>query len=317
MMMESGALRALVYDNVSGAREIAERTLGLLHEAATTGDAGAPSALLDRLADLGVKVLRSKPEMAPVFHAVNGFLRACEQEEAALDAPSFRTRALQILDEQRESLRGALQRVASQAQPLLPNGAVIVTLSRSTTVLAALIRAKKDGKVFDVIVPESRPNLEGRTLARELSAEAIPVRLIVDALAATAVEGADRVLVGADAVTPHGFVNKVGTRLLALAARAAGIPVTVLAESSKAWTKQVDPGLGLLTGRHREPREVWDAPPYGVEVVNLYFERTPLDLVTEVVDEDGIHPAREHVPRVHARGYARRIEEAFRGELLA
>jgi translation initiation factor 2B subunit (eIF-2B alpha/beta/delta family) len=44
---------------------------------------------------------------------------------------------------------------------------------------------------------------------------------------------ADLVLVGADAVTPEAVVNKAGTRLLALAARAAGVPVCVAADSGK------------------------------------------------------------------------------------
>ena len=44
---------------------------------------------------------------------------------------------------------------------------------------------------------------------------------------------ADLVLVGADAVTPQAAVNKAGTRLLALAARAAGVPMCVAADSGK------------------------------------------------------------------------------------
>jgi hypothetical protein len=44
---------------------------------------------------------------------------------------------------------------------------------------------------------------------------------------------ADLVLVGADAVTPEAVVNKAGTCLLALAARAAGVPMCVAADSGK------------------------------------------------------------------------------------
>ena len=44
---------------------------------------------------------------------------------------------------------------------------------------------------------------------------------------------ADLVLVGAEAVTPEAVVNKAGTCLLALAARAAGVPVCVAADSGK------------------------------------------------------------------------------------
>lgn len=44
---------------------------------------------------------------------------------------------------------------------------------------------------------------------------------------------ADLLLVGADAVTDAAFVNKAGTHLLALAAKAARVPVYVAADTGK------------------------------------------------------------------------------------
>jgi translation initiation factor eIF-2B subunit delta len=316
-MLDTAELRSLIYDNVSGAREIAERGLALLQRAATQSAATDATSLLDELAELSVKIIRSKPEMAQVFQALNRFLQSAEaQEPASSDVGPFRLGLVALLQDQVRDLKANLDRVATHAQSLIANGAVLVTHSRSSTVLAALRQARRDGKLFDVVVPEGRPNLEGRTLARELAEDQVPVRFIVDALMATAVDGADRVLVGADAITPHGVINKAGTRLLAQAAREADVPVTILAESNKAWVKRLDPNLGLLTGRPRDPKEVWDAAPYGVEVVNLYFEPTPLELVDQVVDEDGAHRPADYWASVRARGYARRLREAFPDELI-
>lgn len=315
-MLDVGELKAIVYDNVSGAREIAERALGLLQRAATASTATDPAGLLDELTALAVKIVRSKPEMAPVFQALNRALLAAEALEAEVhDLGPFRLAVVSLLQDEIRTMRSNVERVAANAQPLVTNGAVLVTHSRSTTVLAALKLAKKEGKLFDVIVLESRPNLEGRTLARELAEDQIPVRIVVDALLATAVEGADRVLVGADALTSDGIVNKAGTHVVALAAKAAGVPLTVLAESNKAWVKSLDPQLGLLTARPREPKEVWDGAPSGVEVVNLYFDRTPMALVADVVDEDGVHPAADHWSHVRGRGYSRRLAALMTGEL--
>jgi len=50
----------------------------------------------------------------------------------------------------------------------------------------------------------------------------VGVTLITDAQAALFVGGADLVLLGADALSTRGAVNKAGSHLLALAARAAG-----------------------------------------------------------------------------------------------
>src|SRR5687768_15310023 len=166
-MMDGGELKGLIYDNVSGAREIAERGLGMLQRAATTSSANEPAALLDELADLGVKLIRSKPEMPQVFQALNRFLLAAEAREAeGGELGPFRLSLVSLLQEQVHALRASLDRIAEHAEPLVTNGAVIVTHSRSSTVLAALRRAKRAGRLFDVVVPESRPNLEGRTLAR-------------------------------------------------------------------------------------------------------------------------------------------------------
>ena len=47
-------------------------------------------------------------------------------------------------------------------------------------------------------------------------------------------------LVGADAIGPEAFVNKVGTRVLAEAAQRAGTPFLVVAESYK-WLPPAQP----------------------------------------------------------------------------
>lgn len=310
-------LKSLVYDNTSGAREIAQRALSFLQRSAMTSTASSPSALLDELADAASKVLRSKPEMAQVFQTLNRFLLDAEGAEAgATDVGAFRIALVNLLAEHAQHQTRQLEKTIEHAQGLLRNGGVVLTHSRSTTVLAALKRAKSEGKLFDVIVAESRPMLEGRQTARELGDEQIPVRFVVDALVGTAVQGCDRVLLGADSITRDGVVNKIGSRLVALAARDAGVPVTVLAETGKAWVKKMDPNLSLLQGRMRDPKEVWDRPPYGVEVVNLYFDFTPFSLVESVVCEEGALAPVEYWNHVRTRGYSQRLQTAFHDELV-
>ena len=304
-MHEPVELKSLVYDNTSGAREIAQRSLLLLQKTAMSSANVTPAALLDELAEVSMRVLRSKPEMAPVFQALNRFLLDAEAEEAqASDVDHI------------GSLKEALRQTAGHAQGLMKNGGVILTHSRSSSVLEALKLAKTRGQLFDVIVTESRPMLEGRTLARELAEDQIPVRFVVDALAATAVRGCDRVLVGADAVTQTDFINKAGTHALALAAKDAGVPINLLADTGKAWVKKLDPNLGLLQGRTRDPKEVWDHPPLGIEVLNLYFDLTPLPLVESLACEHGIVSPTDFWGRVKNQGYARRLRDAFADELV-
>jgi translation initiation factor 2B subunit (eIF-2B alpha/beta/delta family) len=70
-------------------------------------------------------------------------------------------------------------------------------------------------------------------MAQRLAAAGLHVTVITDAQAGAFVEEADLVLLGADAVTPAGVVNKVGSKLLALAAKAAGVPVVAVTDSLK------------------------------------------------------------------------------------
>lgn len=107
----------------------------------------------------------------------------------------------------------------------------IVTHSASSTI-RQLLAAVAPGRV---IIGASEPGGEGRSLAAELGA-----RCVSDADAVRQVSRAGAVLVGADAIGTHSFVNKVGTLALAEASHQAGTPFFVIAESFK-WVPLPDP----------------------------------------------------------------------------
>ena len=45
---------------------------------------------------------------------------------------------------------------------------------------------------------------------------------------------------------------------------------------------------GIVPIEEQDPFEIWKEAPPGVCVENYYFEYVPLDLITGVIDEDGI-----------------------------
>ena len=133
----------------------------------------------------------------------------------------------------------------------------ILTHSASSTVRRALLERPPG----EILVTASEPGGEGRNLAAALGARCVEdgeARLLAPACAG--------VLVGADAIGRRAFVNKVGTRTLAVAARDAGRPFLVVAESFK----RVDA----------------DAPP----VTEALFETVPNSLVTAFLTDD-VFPA--------------------------
>jgi len=170
-------------------------------------------------------------------------------------------------------------------------GRRVLTLSLSATVGGALLAAEPSPE--RVVVAESRPGGEGRTLVGRLAARGIDVTLVPDAAVAWALErfGLDLALVGADTVLPGGdVVNKVGTRPLALAAREAGVPCLAaaardkIAAEGRAWDEAAagetaDAEGGGAPGPDPGARERWRAP---------LFERTPAALVGGIVTEAGV-----------------------------
>lgn len=248
-------------DRTSGASELTAVALALLERARAAGP--------ETLALAARAVAGAQPSMAPLRNLAGAALRDVH-EPGALERFARRWRTAET----------ALVRAATGV--LLRHPAPrFVTCSFSGSVLACLRAAAARAEVT-VSCGEGRPALEGRRMAAALSAAGARVELRTDAALGEALPGADALLLGADAVAPAWFINKVGTAALAAAALQAGTPVYLLATGDKF----VDAGVAAeLRIDDHDPREVWDDPPPGVAVRNPYFERIPLVLVTGVITD--------------------------------
>jgi translation initiation factor 2B subunit (eIF-2B alpha/beta/delta family) len=176
-----------------------------------------------------------------------------------------------LAGELREQIAGATAEIAQRAKV---SGGVIATTSLSGTVLQALLASEN----ISAILSESRPKYEGRRLARILSEAGVPVTLCTEAALLSQLPGVDEVWVGADAVGSDFFANKVGTLALCLGAKHHGVPVRLLVDQLK-WLSSDDYSCDLS----RPAEEVWEDAPTGVKIINPYFEKIPLDLVTEII----------------------------------
>ena len=160
----------------------------------------------------------------------------------------------------------------------------LVTYSRSHAVEQA-IRSLDAEIDVEVACAEGRPALEGRGLAASLARAGIRVTLYSDAGLAAAIPGSEGFLVGADAIGPDRFINKVGTGPLAALSAIEGVPVYVLAAREKVLPAQAFAALQLGGG---DAAELWDAAPLEVGLANPYFEAIPLSLVAAVVTDAGV-----------------------------
>ncbi len=100
-----------------------------------------------------------------------------------------------------------------------------------------------------------------------------------------------KTIVGADRITSDGVFNKIGTYMVALAARDNNLPFYVAAPVS---TLSMDESYNDVKIEQRDSKEVSNIlgkvqiVPEGVECLNYAFDFTPFELVTAVITEDGV-----------------------------
>ncbi len=162
------------------------------------------------------------------------------------------------------------------------------------TALGVVRAAVEQGKLVKVLVPETRPALQGaRLTAFELAHDGIPCTLISDTAVGymMSLGRVDRVVVGADRITRDGYVfNKIGTYQEAVLARRHGIPFHPAAPRS---TFDLERTHDQVTIEERGADEVVQIrgkriAPKGVPVSNPAFDMTPPDLVTSMITERGL-----------------------------
>ncbi len=273
-------INALRSNNVAGASALAEEAGAILVRVVDLGSRGRPQELRSRVLAAGKAIIKAQPAMAPMYTLVNDVLLGLGQSDQDRDlGKSIKERTRLYLSRLHEAANAAARR----ASALITDGSVIVTHSRSSLVERALLEGAKSGREFSVVCTESRPMMEGRALAEHLSEAGIPTTLVIDAAAGALMRAGARVFVGADALSVHGLINKIGTRMIAMAARAAGVPFTVLATTQRF----LPPSVPLSYQELKNPQELLDSQS-SLKAVNLYYDHTPLDDLTDCVTESAL-----------------------------
>ncbi len=210
-------------DTSSGASELLISVLEGLLSILRKEDVG--SSALERCA---LRLQAAKPAMAPIFNLSNLMLSSIED----LGSPAARLPGLvSALERMLEEERTSPSRIAAFASREIV-ATSLVTLSYSSAVIAVLSRLMEKGDL-KVMVAESLPGGEGRRTAEIASSFGIETRVVPDSNLGVWVGETDAVVVGADAIGPGHVVNKVGTSLLALAAKEHGVK----AYAAGSWSK--------------------------------------------------------------------------------
>jgi methylthioribose-1-phosphate isomerase len=221
----------------------------------------------------------------------SGWMLAIEQEALAIQAEDLAANhAMGVLGEQ-----------------CLPAGARVLTHCNTGSLATAgfgtalgVIRAGvASGKIARIYASETRPWLQGSRLTIwELLEDGIEATLIVDGASAYLMQQGkvDFVIVGADRICANGDVaNKIGTYAHALAAKAHGVKVMVVAPSS---TVDMQTAQGSeIDIEERSAAELThiqgiEVGAKAAKVYNPVFDVTPAHCIDFIITEKGVieHP---------------------------
>ena len=224
----------------------------------------------------------SRPSMAPIRNVACRLMRAVSDRAGQPDVRSLREFTVSKADEMVADSLSAVARIARNALRLVADGAVVITHSRNSTVVAALREVCSKRRDIRVVVTRSGPGGNGEQTARQLGGFGVPVTLIDDAAAALHVPSASAVLPGADTVCVDGVVNGIGSYQLAVISAAFGVPVYVLCDSLKFDPELAGEHVDLEDGDSSEVTGPSGLPP-GVVVSSPRFDLAPLESITGIV----------------------------------
>jgi methylthioribose-1-phosphate isomerase len=289
-VLELRSLRT-VNDVVDAIRRLVVRGAPAIGVCAAYGVAIGLAAGRD-LDDLATELKAARPTAVNLAWAVDRVAHAVRSGGEAL------TEARAIQDEDRESCR----RIGEFGRAELADASRVMTHCNTGrlataglgTALGVVYAKAAAGEKIEVLATETRPLLQGaRLTAWELADAGIPVTLISDSATGAALSSGrvDAVIVGTDRVAANGDVaNKVGTYMLAVLARANGVPFYVAGPLSSFDQDTPDGDAIEIEERASDEVRLVNGTPVAadVDVWNPAFDVTPAELVTAFITDAGV-----------------------------
>jgi len=278
---------------IRGAGEIARSAVEALLLTAQDSTAGNPRELVEEIEAAAKLMVRTRPTAVSLPNGIRYVVhRVREKEHSGADLQSLREVAIKASHEFIENSRTAIEKIGEIGAKRIRNGDILMTHCHSLAVLKVIETAWRQGKKIKVYATETRPRFQGRITAEKLAQIGIPVTLIADSAVRYFMNEVDRVIVGADAVSANGaVVNKIGTSLIALAARESRTLFFVAAESYKFSPETMFGELVKI--EERDASEL--IPPSelkhkSISVSNPSFDVTPPEYIDLIITERGIIP---------------------------
>jgi len=251
---------------------------------------------------------RTRPTAVDLFWAIERFKRRFEELARAAEKngaggiAAIQAALVEEAQKVHEERRAADEQIGRFGAELMPPSGRVMTQCNAGalatggigTALGVIRVAVDTGHKIEVLVPETRPYLQGaRLTAWELHQDHIPLTLITDNMVGHFLKTGNvgAVVVGADRIARNGdTANKIGTYGIAVLAREHGIPFYVAAPIST-----ID--LSIPSGEHipieeRSQEEVTHLAGVRisaeVRAAHPAFDVTPSKFIAAIITERGV-----------------------------
>src|SRR3984957_4919383 len=278
--------------------------LGVLRSKAKTVE-----ELRAEFAEMRDAFAKTRPTAVDLFWAIGRFKRRFEElaRAAPKDGASGGVDLIQrelVAEAQKvhRERREADERIGRFGAELLPKSGRVMTQCNAGalatggigTALGVIRMAVEGGYRIEVIVPETRPYLQGaRLTAWELHQDHIPLTLITDNMVGHFLKtgGVGAVVVGADRIARNGdTANKIGTYGIAVIAKENGVPFYVAAPIST-----IDYSIASgeqIPIEERSQEEVTHLAGVrisaDVRAAHPAFDVTPARYISAIITENGV-----------------------------
>jgi translation initiation factor 2B subunit (eIF-2B alpha/beta/delta family)/ADP-ribose pyrophosphatase YjhB (NUDIX family) len=267
----------IAQDRTNGASYLGRKAIEAIRVAARLSTAQSSSDLFRDMLIVATKMRTVQPNMASIRNTAGRLLHKIDSgRQASKSVTEYRKLIEQSAREATTNCEIAAELVSKNLSNIITQKIRILTHSYSTTVKRALQLCPNRG--LQVYVTESRPTLEGSTLARELTEFGFPTRILPDTVTRAFPIEFDAVVVGADSILPDGsVVNKIGTKDIARTAHQSNIPVYVAAERSKL-------DIMRFLGQTIQTNEIFDLTPsdYISSIITEQGEMKPTDVGNQI-----------------------------------
>ena len=251
---------------------------------------------------------QTRPTAVDLFWAIERFQRRFQElalaaeKDGAAGVSGIKASLVEEAQTVHQERREADERIGRFGAELMPKSGRVMTQCNAGalatggigTALGVIRMAVEGGYRIEVLVPETRPYLQGaRLTAWELHQDHIPLTLITDNMVGHFLKtgGVGAVVVGADRIARNGdTANKIGTYGIAVIARENKVPFYVAAPISTL-------DLSIASGdqipiEERPAEEVTHlagvAISPNVRAAHPAFDVTPARFITAIITERGV-----------------------------